>query len=59
MSMDQFLDSLTMEALQELKQTAQKQIAEQGESQLDGEAEMDRLLMMHMSKRHHEDEMQE
>ena len=52
MTMEQFLDTLTLETLEEIKNSA---ITSQmsGDSTIDGEAEVEKLLMMHMSKRHH------
>ena len=51
MSMEQFLDNLSLNTLEELKKNAQ-QIQENVDSNklLDGEEEVDKLLMMHMSK---------
>jgi len=56
MSMEQFLENLSLETLNELKKSAIS-FQERGDAQLDGEAEIDKLLMMHMSKHHHEDEV--
>jgi S-adenosylhomocysteine hydrolase len=58
MSMDQFLETLSIETLKELKKSAVI-FAESNEGHVDGEAEIDKLLMMHMSKHHHEDELPE
>ncbi len=48
--MEQFLDSLSHETLQELRMSAQRNIDGGLENQVDGEAEVDKLLMMHMAK---------
>lgn len=56
MTMEQFLENLSLETLNELKRNAIA-FQERGDPQLDGEAEIDKLLMMHMSKHHHEDEV--
>lgn len=54
--MEQFLDTLSLETLEEIKNSA---ITSQmsGDCNIDGEAEVEKLLMMHMSKRHHYDEV--
>lgn len=57
MSMEQFLENLSLDTLEEIKNSAQSYVSKGGESQVDGEAEIDRLLMMHMSKHHHVDEL--
>lgn len=56
MSMDLFLESLSINTLNELKKSALR-IQENGDKNIDGEAEIDKLLMMHMSKFQHDDEM--
>ena len=52
--MEQFLDNLSLSVLEELKKSAQ----ENGDliKNADGEAEVDKLLMMHMSKQFHDEE---
>ena len=54
--MEIFLENLSLETLNELKKSALS-FQESGEAGIDGEAEIDKLLMMHMSKHHHEDEV--
>lgn len=54
--MEQFLTNLSLETLNEIKNSALL-FSEQGDAMVDGEAEIDKLLMMHMSKHHHEDEV--
>jgi len=56
MSMEVFLETLSIETLNELKKSALS-FSESNDGHLDGEAEIDKLLMMHMSKHHHEDEL--
>ncbi|MFS8159553.1 MAG: hypothetical protein ACMG6E_04940 [Candidatus Roizmanbacteria bacterium] len=56
--MEQFLDNMSYETLQDLRATAQRSIDRGQENQIDGEAEIDKLLMMHMSKNHHGDEVE-
>jgi hypothetical protein len=56
--MEQFLDNMSHETLQDLRATAQRSIDRGQENQIDGEAEIDKLLMMHMSKNHHGDEVE-
>ena len=58
MTMEQFLDNLSYETLQELRINAQRNIDGGLEAQIDGEAEVDKLLMMHMSKQHNLDELE-
>jgi len=55
--MEQFLENLTHETLQELRIMAQRSADGGSESQMDGEAEIDKLLMMHMSKQHFSEEL--
>lgn len=50
MTMEQFLDNLSYDTLQELRMSAQRNIDGGLEGSVDGEAEIDKLLMMHMSK---------
>jgi hypothetical protein len=57
MSMEQFLENLSLDTLEEIKYSAETYVQKSGESMVDGEAEIDRLLMMHMSKHHHVDEL--
>lgn len=57
-TMEQFLDNMSHETLQDLRATAQKNIDRGMENEVDGEAEIDKLLMMHMSKNHHADEVE-
>ncbi len=57
-TMEQFLDNMSHETLQDLRATAQRSIDRGQENQIDGEAEIDKLLMMHMSKNHHGDEVE-
>lgn len=47
-----------METLNEVKKSALN-FSESDEGHIDGESEIDKLLMMHMSKHHHEDELPE
>lgn len=54
--MEEFLDTITLETLEEIKRNALVS-QEQGDISIDGEAEVEKLLMMHMSKRHHHDEL--
>jgi hypothetical protein len=57
MSMEQFLENLSLDTLEEIKYSAETYVQKGGDSMVDGEAEIDRLLMMHMSKHHHVDEL--
>jgi hypothetical protein len=50
------LENLSLETLEEIKNSALAYI-DQGDALIDGEAEIDKLLMMHMSKHHHDDEV--
>lgn len=56
--MEQFLESMSNETLQELRATAQNSIDRGLENEDGGEAEIDKLLMMHMSKNHKTDEVE-
>lgn len=57
-TMESFLDNMSHETLKELRATAQNNIDRGQENQVDGEAEIDKLLMMHMSRNHHVDEIE-
>lgn len=55
MNMDSFLESLSHDTLKALKLNALS-YGEGSENQVDCEEEVDNLLMMHMSKQHHDEE---
>ena len=56
MTMEQFLHNLSLETLINIKNSVLANL-EQGDSLIDGEAEIDKLLMMHMTKSHHDNEV--
>lgn len=57
MTMEQFLENISYDTINLLKKRALQTKAFQGDEEEMDEPEMLKLLMMHMSKNHHEDEI--
>jgi hypothetical protein len=51
--MDSFLDNLSREILETMKQ----KVTEQGGNSIDGEEDIEKVLMMHMSRQIHQEEL--